>query len=419
MRCRTQWQWIALILMAFPVVAVGQEPVEIHGFGEVAAGSRFLDNPVSPDHFVLSEARFRLDLSHFTDFAELSFKGDLVGDDRSDDVEIDIRQAVITMGASEWLNVRGGRQVLTWGTGDFVFLNDLFPKDFVSFFIGRDDEFLKAPSNSVKLSIYPRLVNVDVVWTPVFTPDRYITGARLSYFDPSAPGLVSAQSMGQPLTAARPPQTLANGEFAGRLYRTVGGYELALYGYVGFIKQPLAFDSTVDMPTFSRLGAYGASVRGTMVGGIGYAEGSYYDSWDDRAGTDPNTPNSQVRGLLGYERELLANVTLGLQYYLEWMLAYDRLIAGSPTPQFEPDELRHTLTLRATYRFRRETMILSLFAFVSPSDVDTHLRPSFTYAWSDAVGLDLGANIMAGKESGFFGQLEENSNVYGRLRYSF
>lgn len=419
MHFRTQWHWIAAILMAFPVGAVGQEPVETHGLAELAVASRFLDDPVISDDFVLAEARFRLDLSHFTDFTEFSFKGDLVVDDVIADVEIDIRQAMITMHLSEWLEVRAGRQVLTWGTGDLVFLNDLFPKDFVSFFIGRDDEFLKAPSNSLKLSFYPGPVNLDVAWTPVFTPDRYVTGARLSYFDPSVPGLVSGASMGQPLTAALPPRALENGEFAGRLYRTFGGYELALYGYVGFTKQPLAFDPTLDMPTFSRLGAYGASLRGTVAGGIGNLEGSYYDSWNDRAGTDPNAPNSEVRGLLGYERELRANFTLGLQYFLQWTLAYDQLIATSPTPQFEPDELQHTFTLRTTYRFRQDTMILSLFTFVSPSDEDTHLRPSFTYAWSDAVTLALGANIMAGNESGFFGRLERNSTIYGRLRYSF
>ncbi len=416
---RRPWRWIAPVLVVWPVVAAGQEPVEIHGFGEAAVAGRFLENPVIADDFALAEARFRLDVSHFTDFAELSFKGDLIADDVIGDVEIDIRQAVITMHLSQWLDVRAGRQVLTWGTGDLVFLNDLFPKDFVSFFVGRDDEFLKAPSNSVKFSVYPRPASLDVVWTPVFTPDRYITGVRLSYFDASVPGLVSAESMGQPLTAALPPRTLGNGEFAGRLYRTFGGYELALYGHVGFTKRPLAFDPTLDTATFARLGAYGASVRGAVAGGIGNAEGSYYDSWDDRSGTDPNVPNSEVRGLLGYERELLANFTLGLQYYLQWTLGYDQLIANSPAPQFEPDELRHTFTLRTTYRFRRETMILSLFAFVSPSDRDTHLRPSFTYAWSDAVRLDLGANIMAGNESGFFGQLEESSNIYGRLRYSY
>jgi hypothetical protein len=156
-----------------------------------------------------------------------------------------------------------------------------------------------------------------------------------------------------------------------------------------------------------------------VVSGIGNLEGSYYDSVDDRAGTDPNVPNSQVRGLLGYERELLADFTLGLQYYLQWNVNYDQLIAASPTPQLEPDEVQHTFTMRLTYRFRQDTMFLSLFAYASPSDEDTHLRPSFNYAWSDAVTIALGANIMAGNESGFFGQLEQNSNIYGRLRYSF
>jgi hypothetical protein len=405
MRLQMQGLLIAGIVMACPAVALGQEPVEIHGFGEAAVASRFLADPVISDDFVLAEARFRLDLSHYTDLAELSFKVDLVADDVIDEVVIDIRQAVITLHASSWLDVRAGRQVLTWGTGDLVFLNDLFPKDFVSFFIGRDLEFLKAPSNSVKFSFYPKPVNLDLVWTPVF--------------DPSVPGLVSAESMGQPLTADEPAQTLENGEFAGRLYRTFGGYELALYGYVGFTKRPLAFDPVLDTPAFSRLGAYGASVRGTLAGAIGNFEGSYYDSMDDRAGTDPNVPNSQIRGLLGYERELLANFTLGLQYLLQWNLEHDQLLAASPTPQFEPDELQHTFTMRVTYRFRQETMILSLFAYVSPSDGDTHLRPAFTYAWSDAVRLDLGANLMAGRESSFFGQLEQNSNIYGRLRYSF
>ena len=95
---------------------------------------------------------------------------------------MDVRQAVIILRASDWLDVRAGRQVLTWGTGDLLFLNDLFPKDFVSFFVGRDDEYLKAPANALRLTFYSSLVNLDLVATPVFEPDRSITGERLSFF---------------------------------------------------------------------------------------------------------------------------------------------------------------------------------------------------------------------------------------------
>ncbi len=48
------------------------------------------------------------------------------------------------------VNLKIGRQVFTWGTGDYLFINDLFPKDYESFYIGRDDEYLKRPSEAVK-----------------------------------------------------------------------------------------------------------------------------------------------------------------------------------------------------------------------------------------------------------------------------
>jgi hypothetical protein len=393
-------------------------PVEIHGFLEAAGAARVVSDPVQPDDFLLGEARFRLDLSHYEARTDLTFKADFIADAISDEVVIDIRQASITLRLADWLDARVGRQVLTWGTGDLIFINDLFPKDFVSFFIGRDDEFLKAPSNSLKTTFYSGLADLDIVWTPIFAPDLGITGERLSFFDPSTGGKVSATTMGQPLEPLLPPKELGNGELAGRAFRTFGGYEVALYGYVGFTKQPLAFDEEADRPTYSPLNVYGASVRGNLLRGIANVEGGYYDSEDDE-GNDPNVPNSQIRGLAGYERELFADFGLGLQYFLEWIQDYDQLIASSAWPQFEPDELRHTFTTRLTYRLLLQTLTLSLFAFVSPSDEDAYLRPSLSYGWTDAVTITVGGNILFGDETGFFGQLQDNTNAYLRIRYSF
>lgn len=393
-------------------------PLEIHGFLEAATASRITGDPTQADDLVLSEVRFRLDLSRYDDRSDMTFKGDFTADGISGEVDIDVRQASITLRLADWLDLRAGRQVLTWGTGDFVFLNDLFPKDFVSFFVGREDEFLKVPSNALRFTAYAGPLNFDIVWTPLFEPDRFITGERLSFFDPSTPGLVSAASMGEPLRSVRPARELGNGELAGRLFRTIDGYELSLYGYVGYTKQPLAFDPTADMAVHSRLGVYGASARGSLLGGITYLEGAYYDSVDD-VGTDSNVPNSQIRALAGHERELIANLTLGAQYYVEWTLDHDELLANSDTPEFEPSEVRHTVTTRLTYRLRQETLTLSLFGFVSPNDGDAHLRPLLDYSWSDAVSLAVGANIMLGDDPTFFGQLENNSNAYFRLRYSF
>ncbi|GMR12145.1 MAG: hypothetical protein BMS9Abin29_0333 [Gemmatimonadota bacterium] len=403
--------------IATPVVA--QDPlVELHGMLELGVAGRVRADPLQPDDLVLGEARFRLDLSHFTDRAEFFFKGDLTTDAVADDVELDIRQAVVLLRATDWLDVRVGRQVLTWGTGDLLFLNDQFPKDFVSFFIGRDDEFLKAPSNSMKVTAYTGLANVDLVWTPVFEPDRFITGERISFFDTSGGSLVSAKTTGGPLQPLKPAREFENGELAARVFRVVGGYELAAYGYWGFTKQPLAFDPVAERAMYSRQSVYGASVRGGWLGGIANFEGALYDS-SDGGGANPNVPNSEVRALLGYERELATDLTAGFQYSLEWVLDHGALLANSRNPRFEPRETTHMLTNRVTYRLMQQTLTLSLFTFVVPADDDAHVRASATKRWSDAMTITVGANVMTGDDSGFFGQLEKASNAFLRIRYGF
>ena len=159
-------------------------------------------------------------------------------------------------------------------------------------------------------------------------------------------------------------------------------------------------------------------MRGSVVGGIAHAETAYYDGADDE-GDEPLVPNSQWRGLAGYERELLPDLTWGIQYYAEHTVDHDRLLAASPAPQLEPSETRHVVTTRLTYRLLQQTLTASLFAFVSPNDGDAHLRPSIAYEWSDALRLTGGANVMLGDDATFFGQLERATNVYLRARYSF
>ena len=421
---------IIVIAVAFAGLAVAQDEwddwddegaaaaVEMHGFVEGAVGGRLGNDPAMDDDFILNEARFRLDLAHYLDRTELYFKGDFVADGFVDDTYLDIRRAAVLLRVSSSLDILAGRHVLTWGTGDLVFLNDLFAKDFVSFFVGRDDEFLKAPSNSVKATFYTDAANIDFVWTPTFTADEFISGERLSFYRPPLPDSLASMEM-PPVVAKEPDEEWENGEFAARLYRDVGGYEFAAYGYSGFWKQPTAMDTTAMMPTFAELTVFGASLRGNLLGGIANVEGAYYDSREDREGNDPLVPNSQSRGLVGYERELLTDLTAGVQYYGEFTLDHDSLVATLPPGSAAPNDSRHLITTRVTKRLMQQTLTLSLFGFYSPNDEDGHVRLAATRDWSDAVSFTLGANVMWGDEDSFFGQLEDNTNVYLRVRASF
>ncbi len=420
-------------LLLFPVAALAQDDIwddegwgddwddgpaglVWSGFVEAGAGYRINDDPLIDSDGTLEELRWRVETSRQGDTFSIDLKGDVGYDGVEDDIILDARILTIGFSLGDSTDLRIGRQVQTWGTGDLVFLNDLFPKDFVSFFSGRDDEYLKAPGNALRVTHYTDLVNIDFVWTPEFEPDVYLDGERFSFFSP-----VAGQSIAPnpPFSAIEPRDSFSNGEFALRLFRTIESTEYALYAYRGFFKQPNALTPTLQ-PTFAPLTAFGASLRRPAGKGLFNGEVSWYLSQDDRAGVNPLIPNDQFRLLLGYEWEARPNFTVGLQYYLEWTLDHDDLLANSLNPVFEPDEHRHLLTNRLTWRTGRDRHTWSLFTFFSPSDQDIHLRPSYTWRYSDAWSVFVGANLFAGDDpQTFFSQLEDASNAWLRVRFSY
>jgi hypothetical protein len=417
------------LLLLFPIVLYGQddmwddedwgeeaEETRWSGFVEAGLGTRFDEDPLVSDRATLAELRWRIESAWQVDDFDIGLKADADYDGIEDGWDAEVRDLTLALTLGDSTDLKVGRQVLTWGTGDLVFLNDLFPKDFVSFFAGRDDDYLKAPGNAVRITRFSEAVNLDFAWSPVFEPDVYLTGERFSFFSPLAGGNVAPEP---PLSAIKPPGTLSNGEFALRLFRTVEGREYAVYAYRGFFKQPRALTASLE-PTFSPMNALGASLRQPLGRGLFNTEFSYYDSRHDRDGTDPLVPNDQFRALAGYEWEAKPNFTVGLQYYLEWTLDHDELIQNSPFPQYEPDEVRHLLTNRLTYRAGLDKYTWSLFTFYSPSDADFYLRPVFTYRHSDTWSVTAGANLFGGDEPHtFFNQLQDASNAYLRVRFHY
>ena len=400
-------------------------PVEFGGFLDARFGIRTSDDPHQADS-TIREMRLQLKLQKEWDTVSLrtaaDFLFDPVADDDRLDLEngdgaLDLREASILYRASSWMDIKAGRQVQTWGTGDLIFINDLFPKDWNSFFIGRDLEYLKAPSDAVKVSLYTASANLDVSYTPKFDPDRYIDGRRISYYHPALGEIVGRSD---PLEAEEPNDWLDDDEVAARLYWNLGSWETALYGYDGYWKSPNGFDGSTGFFTFPRLAVFGASARGPVWGGIGSAESGYYDSRDDGDGSDPQVRNSEWRALLGYERELAPDLTGSVQYYLEQMDDHERYLGSLPPGSPAKDHKRHVVTLRLTRLAMNQNLMLSLFNFYSPSDEDGYLRVSSLYKMTDSLRFELGGNFFYGEEDNtFFGQFEGASNIYAGVRTGF
>ncbi|WP_026376147.1 hypothetical protein [Aestuariibacter salexigens] len=396
-----------------------QSVLPVTGFFDVAVGQRFSSDPAISGNKTLRDLRVQVQWEKLFDASSLHFTSDLYYDGVKDNVEIQVRELAWQGRLSaldSWgdnLDVKVGQQVLTWGTGDYLFLNDLFPKDWQSFFSGRDDEYLKAPSLSAKVSGYFDWGNVDVVVTPRFAPDNYINGEVFSFFNPMA------QSNVAPEFVVSDDNRPEGAEVALRYYRSVDTTDIALYGYRGYHKSPNATDE-FGRPRFTRLNVYGASAISPFGSGLAKVEYAFHDSMDDSDGSNPLVPNSQSRFLVGYEHELVANLTGSVQWYLEHNHDHSSLLNASPWPQYESEQNRHVVTTQLMYRALRQTLTLNWFNFYSPTDSDGYMRFRATYKPVDEWSVSGGLNWFYGDESHtFFNQFEDASNAYMAFRYYY
>ena len=397
------------------------------GFLEMRGGWR-TRNDANEKDMSIGETRLQLEVEKSFDGFSFNLTTDLYYDlvmaSQNVNLEegdgfLDLREASVIFSPADFMDIKLGRQILTWGTGDMVFINDMFPKDWQSFFIGRDEEYLKAPSDAAKASIYTDWANIDFVYTPRFDSDRYISGERISYWNGNA-----TVGNNDVLDVDKPEGWFGDDEFAIRISKNFSGYELAAYGYWGYWKSPSGVNTVTFDYLFNRLDVYGASVRGQVGRGIANVELGYYDSKDDADGDDFFTANSQMRYLVGYEQdvpEIAQDFTVALQFYVEQTINYDSYLASVPAGKDSSiDEYRQLLTLRLTKLLYNQNVTASLFTYFSPTDKDVYMRPNLHYKVSDNLGIEVGANVFWGDyPHTFFGQFADNTNVYAAIRYSF
>ena len=381
--------------------------------GFLQQNSAFNTVTANPDgrRYKWLEERAQLKLDATGGAWRLLAKGDLAYDhlDRKDESEL--REGYVDYAAGNW-DLRIGRQVITWGLGDLVFVNDVFPKDHEALFAGRPLEYLKRGVDAVKLGAYPEFASFELVVAPNFRESRIPDAQRFWLYDP------------MPTVTNRETVKPGQGDVGLRIYRDIAGYDAALYLHRGFHRTPSMRPNNVMAPTritffYPRLSVYGASLSGRAGEGVLSLEAAYYDSRQDRSGSDFTIPNSQTRLLMGYQIQPVEDLSLGFQYYAEYMHDYSAYRATLPAGFPAEKRLNHTITLRATQLLRHQTLRLSLYTSYNPTTGDQFVNPELRYSFTDRVWGALGANFFGGKPWGQFGQLSRNDNVYLQVRYEF
>jgi hypothetical protein len=407
----------ALPLTPYPLRALADD-LSLHGFLQANYSARLtgLQPPTSEGgDFLFGEERFQLRLDKSGEKGRLFIRTDFFHDAVANRPDLEVREAYVdtSIGVSD---VRVGRQLLIWGTGDYLFINDLFAKDWGAFFSGRPVEYLRVPQDAAKLDLSAGGISAEIVAMPFFQADKLPSRDRFYQFDPF-PGVAR--------TTQEPEMRYGNTEWAARIYGSAGGFDTALYLYHGFFRMPALQPNSMTTPTlvtetFPRLAVFGASTRGNALGGVVSAEVGYYDSLNDQAGHNPAIPNNSFRYLVGYQQQPWEDFTVGLQYYGELMFHYDAYRATLPSGFPGQDQHRQLMTLRLTQLFWNQTLRVGLFAFYSPTDQDYYLIPEVRYSISDNLWVSATGNIFGGRRpTTFFGQLDANDNLAVTVRYEF
>lgn len=408
-----------LFLILAMALAVSLPPayagdLSIHGF--LQGNYSFDAGKSNPDggHSKWSEERGQLKLDGSSEPLHLLIKTDVFYDNIIGKGDGELREGYVGYTGKAW-DLRLGRQIITWGVGDLLFINDFFPKDYEAFFSGRPLEYLKKGVDGVKLGLYREIASFELIVTPFFEPNKLPDSKRFWMYDPM-PGTADREKK-------EPAANLNNTEWALRAYRDIAGFDASLYFYRGFFRSPSMRPDSLAMPAritlfFPELSIYGLSLQKGALGGVLSLEGGYNDSRADTHGTDPFTPNSETRFLAGYQRQVIEDFTVGVQYSGEYMHKYSayekNLVPGFP----KDPNYRQLASLRLTYFLLNQNLRLSCFSFYGITDRDYLLNPEVKYNFTDNVWGALGANIFGGKKNTTqFGSLDGNDNVFLQIRY--
>ncbi|MGB0898160.1 MAG: hypothetical protein ACPGSN_02830 [Psychrobium sp.] len=272
------------------------------------------------------------------------------------------------------LSLKIGRQSLSWGLGEYVFLNDLFAKDWQSFFNGNDISYLKKPNDAIKLSYFFEQSSLDVVYQHKHNVDELY----------------------QPLMQnAEPHRSSINA----RYYFSRQQTDYAFYASDGFANTPQLINGK---PEYAALQSVGASLVKPLAGGLIKAEFSQYwlnDSLDHSS--------KQQRYLLGFEREIVPRLNLSLQAYLE-----------RDSENFTLNN-RQLITSGLTYNSADNNWTSQITLFHSLNHHDSYARLSTSYRYSDNLIISGNLNNLTGQNDTFFGQLATIDNAALRLTVYF
>lgn len=326
-------------------------------------------------------------------------------DDAAADGRIAVREGFLDWAPARDLDLKLGRQILTWGASEYLYVNDIFPKNYDAFFTGAGFDRMKEPVDAARLAWHAAAGEVEAVVSRA-KADRLPAPAR---FSATAAGASAA-----PMDDA---DDAVDAAIKGSAH--ADGWDLAVYA-ASFRSRELRYvvDGSGLRSDRPRSAHAGFSVTGNAAGGVAWFEGGVRRAVTGQANAvSRHFLGSFAKLIAGYSREVGPDVTASAQLQIEAATAYGRYVAALAPGVRPVERVGTTLHLRLRGGWMNQTLGAGAQAFVG-NEGDSHLNPFASWSPADGWTIEAGANLFRGEPDTRYGALQDDSSAYVLGRYS-
>ncbi len=313
--------------------------------------------------------------------------------------------------AGKYLEVKAGRQIVTWGVADGLRLTDLIsPMDYTEF-MANDYDDIRVPVNAINLKYPGESFSAEVVFVPV--PEYFVMPSGVD--NPWTMPLPPNTSMD---LSGTPEKRLKNSEVGGRLRFFLENLDFSLTALRTFNKSPITvagYDpeakSAVIKGVYEPMNVVGGDVsipageiviRGEVAAYFGepIALKNSIDYWH----------RSSFNALIGIDWYAGDNWTVMAQYMHKVIMDYQSVLGTEQNTSM--------ITARISKELLNNTLKLSVYGMFDVDNVGFYVRPAADYLLSDQITLSLGGDLLGGRR-GTFKTYKKNTQMWVKGKYFF
>lgn len=339
----------------------------------------------------------------------------------------DLREAYVDLYLGP-VDLRFGKQIIAWGKADEINPTDnLNPQDLSDPTRTKADK--KIGLLSLKSDLHLMDFTVSVVAIPTFV------ASRLPEPD-SGWEFFSISDVPLPILPSYPESKLENSELGVRLLKSIRNLDLSVSYFDGwddiFTPVPPSSVLTYAESQLSEVSIPAKYLRTKAIGADFATAISKFGLWgemgcfitEDRDGTDPLIKNPYIQFVLGGDYRFEPRIKVNLQYLQEIVtridddfereIEYDNVSRMGMGPL-----LAKAISTRIAKEFGDAPHTLELAGIYDIENKGYVIKPQLSLSPVDGVNCYLGLNIFGGDSDSLFGRFKNNSEAYGRVKYSF